>query len=103
MIRQPPRSPLFPYNDALPIWKSYCSRRFGGVTCDDKSAQIYARFDKMSRFVVTGCRFEEGVSRNAGNGFVFRLLLGKKKASMLVLRLPCLYYLFTLHIHICLS
>src|SRR5205807_6703623 len=24
----------------------YCSRRFGGATCDDKSAQIYARFDK---------------------------------------------------------
>src|SRR5438093_10681699 len=56
-------------HDALPIWlrrdavqpdieaerkkrdeieagKSYCSRRFGGATCDDKSAQIYARFDK---------------------------------------------------------
>src|SRR5499427_9962196 len=26
--------------------KSYCSLRFGGATCDDKSAQIYARFDK---------------------------------------------------------
>src|SRR3989449_11491367 len=26
--------------------KSYCRRRFGGATCDDKSAQIYARFDK---------------------------------------------------------
>src|SRR5690625_4586300 len=26
--------------------KSYCSRRSGGATCDDKSAQIYARFDK---------------------------------------------------------
>src|SRR4051812_19470017 len=26
--------------------KSYCSRRFGGAACDDKSAQIYARFDK---------------------------------------------------------
>src|SRR5215468_12419626 len=26
--------------------KSYCSRRFGRATCDDKSAQIYARFDK---------------------------------------------------------
>src|SRR5262245_41798282 len=24
----------------------FCSRRFGGATCDDKSAQIYARFDK---------------------------------------------------------
>src|SRR5687768_13089847 len=26
--------------------KRYCSRRYGGATCDDKSAQIYARFDK---------------------------------------------------------
>src|SRR5438874_12458947 len=29
----------------LEAGKSYCSRRFGGATCDDKSAQIYARFD----------------------------------------------------------
>src|SRR5262249_10242505 len=26
--------------------KIYCSRRFGGATCDEKSAQIYAAFDK---------------------------------------------------------
>src|SRR5258707_13889854 len=26
--------------------KSYCSRRFGGESCDDKFAQIFARFDK---------------------------------------------------------
>src|SRR5690554_7009477 len=26
--------------------KRYCSRRFGGATCDDKSAQIYTRVDK---------------------------------------------------------
>src|SRR6266436_1390819 len=26
--------------------KSYCSQRFGGATGDDKSAQIYALFDK---------------------------------------------------------
>src|SRR5262249_41405364 len=34
---------LYPLSlhDALPI-----CRRFGGATCDDKSAQIYARFDK---------------------------------------------------------
>src|SRR5688500_11743012 len=25
--------------------KRYCSRRFGGATCDDRSPQIYARFD----------------------------------------------------------
>src|SRR5260370_33137938 len=26
--------------------KSYCSRRFGGATCDDKSTQIYSPLDK---------------------------------------------------------
>src|SRR5206468_12212052 len=89
MLRQPPRSTLFPYTtlfrsdenahndksvhgvlnptyqaglrrdavqpdieaerkkrDEIEAGKSYCSRRFGGATCDDKSAQIYARFDK---------------------------------------------------------
>src|SRR5207237_9243508 len=56
MIRRTPRSTLFPYTtlfrserkkrDEIEAGKSYCSRRFGGATCDDKSAQIYARFDK---------------------------------------------------------
>src|SRR5947208_15657544 len=60
MIRRPPKSTLFPYTtlfrsdieaerkkrDEIEAGKSYCSRRFGGATCDDKSAQIYARFDK---------------------------------------------------------
>src|SRR5262247_1177693 len=32
--------------DEIEAGKSYCSRRFGGATCDDKSAQIYARCDK---------------------------------------------------------
>src|SRR5687768_18311423 len=32
--------------DELEAGKSYCSRRFGGATCDDKSGQIYARFDR---------------------------------------------------------
>src|SRR2546422_11738440 len=32
--------------DEMEAGKSYCSPRFGGATCDDKSAQIYARFDK---------------------------------------------------------
>src|SRR5437588_6273682 len=62
-------------HDALPI--CYCSRRFGGATCDDKSAQIYARFDKNDRFVVT--RSEERFSRNAETDLVCRLLLEKKK------------------------
>src|SRR5256884_8273196 len=32
--------------DEIEAGKSFFRRRFGGETCDDKSAQIYARFDK---------------------------------------------------------
>src|SRR5262249_13236356 len=32
--------------DEIEAGKSYCSRRFGGATCDDKSAQIYARSEE---------------------------------------------------------
>src|SRR5437588_13031158 len=31
--------------DAIEAAKSYSSLRFGGSTCDDQSAQTYARFD----------------------------------------------------------
>src|SRR5712675_3588136 len=31
--------------DEIEAAKSHCSRRFGGATCDDKSAPIYARSD----------------------------------------------------------
>src|SRR2546423_5990854 len=90
MIRRPPRSTLFPYttlfrSDEIEAGKSYCSRRFGGATCDDKSAQIYARFDKNDQI----CRHrlrrqnvgrsEERFSRNAETDLVCRLLLEKKK------------------------
>src|SRR2546428_13598882 len=30
----------------IQVGNSICSRRFGGAACDDKSAQIYARFGK---------------------------------------------------------
>src|SRR2546427_10953630 len=32
--------------DEIEAEKCYCSRRFGGAACDDKSAQIYALFYK---------------------------------------------------------
>src|SRR6266700_7597513 len=32
--------------DEIEAGKSYCSRRFGGATCDEKSAQISPRFEK---------------------------------------------------------
>src|SRR3989442_13989708 len=43
---QPDIAPERKKRDEIEAGKSYCSRRFGGATCDDKSAQIYARFDK---------------------------------------------------------
>src|SRR5207253_7235171 len=73
--------------DEIEAGKSYCSRRFGGATCDDKSAQIYARFDKNDwriqpaefyRFHDAE-RSEERFSRNAETDLVCRLLLEKKK------------------------
>src|SRR2546421_13053008 len=33
-------------SDEIEAGKSYCSRLFGGATCQNKSAKIYARFDK---------------------------------------------------------
>src|SRR5206468_956723 len=61
--------------DEIEAGKSYCSRRFGGATCDDKSAQIYARFDKNDWRIQ---RSEERFSRNAETDLVCRLLLEKK-------------------------
>src|SRR2546430_12953761 len=48
--------------DEIEAGKSYCSRRFGGATCDDKTS-----------------RSEERFSRNAETDLVCRLLLEKKK------------------------
>src|SRR5262249_57966507 len=65
--------------DEIEAGKSYCSRRFGGATCDDKSAQIYARFDKNDWRIQ---RSEERFSRNAETDIVCRLLLEKKKLGL---------------------
>src|SRR5437868_11606065 len=99
MTRPHPRSKLFPYTtlfrsavqpdieaerkkrDEIEAGKSYCSRRFGGATCDDKSAQIYARFDKNEQICRHRLRSEERFSRNAETDLVCRLLLEKKNKS----------------------
>src|SRR5205085_10225094 len=81
-IPPPPISTLFPYTtlfrsdavqpdieaerkkrDEIEAGKSYCSRRFGGATCDDKTSAT---------------RSEERFSRNAETDLVCRLLLEKK-------------------------
>src|SRR2546428_216453 len=35
--------------DEIEAGKRYCSRRFGGASCDDQSGQIYEPFDKNDR------------------------------------------------------
>src|SRR5438876_371804 len=72
--------------DEIEAGNSYCSRRFGCATCDDKSAQIYARFDKNDWRIQPAefyrfhdARSEERFSRNAETDLVCRLLLEKKK------------------------
>src|SRR5438477_976282 len=83
MLRRPLRSTLFPYTtlfrsqpdieaerkkrDEIEAGKSYCSRRFGGATCDDKTSATET------------FRSEERFSRNAETDLVCRLLLEKKK------------------------
>src|SRR5438105_2244957 len=67
--------------DEIEAGKSYCSRRFGGATCDDKSAQIYARFDKNEQI----CRHR--LDRKSGSAGMPRPIsyavfcLKKKKKS----------------------
>src|SRR5207249_1471240 len=34
--------------DEIEAGKSYCSRRFGGATCDDKSAQIKSNYQNIT-------------------------------------------------------
>src|SRR5437762_5908565 len=89
MIPQPPTSTLFPYTtlfrsvqpdieaerkkrDEIEAGKSYCSRRFGGATCDDKTSATVT-------FPSLNLRSEERFSRNAETDLVCRLLLEKKK------------------------
>src|SRR5260370_39886221 len=50
--------------DEIEAGKSYCSRRCGGATCDDKYAQTYARFEKNDWQTRARelCRFDGGES-----------------------------------------
>src|SRR5438045_5218781 len=73
--------------DEIEAGKSYCSRRVGGATCDDKSAQIYARFDKNDWRIQPAeiyrfhDRSEERFRSTAETELVCRLLLEKKKTE----------------------
>src|SRR5262249_57863080 len=53
--------------DEIEAGKSYCSRRFGGATCDDKSAQIYARFDKNEQICRHRLRRQNVGDRKSGS------------------------------------
>src|SRR2546430_12415891 len=77
MIRRPPRSTLFPYNDALPI----------SQTCWDLSPWTYERHsrERWARaswcWCTSNCRSEEHTSElQSQSNLVCRLLLEKKKS-----------------------
>src|SRR5260370_1637343 len=59
--------------DEIEAGKSYCSRRFGGATCDDKTSATVT-FPSLNRS-------EERFSRNAETDLVCRLLLEKKNLA----------------------
>src|SRR5258708_5946022 len=61
--------------DEIEAGKSYCSRRFGGATCDDKSSATVT-FPSLN--LISLFRSEERFSRNAETDLVCRLLLSKK-------------------------
>src|SRR5437870_12451446 len=54
--------------DEIEAGKSYCSRRVGGATCDDISAQISAHVDKDDWLIQPAVvsRFVSGILNSAG-------------------------------------
>src|SRR5437762_4982336 len=75
--------------DEIEAGKSYCSRRFGGATCDDKSAQIYARFDKNDWRIQPAEFYRDRKSGSAGmprpiSYAVFCLKKKKKKVKKFI-------------------
>src|SRR5947207_9753005 len=69
--------------DEIEAGKSYCSRRFGGATCDDKSAQIYARFDKNDWRIQPAEFYRDRKSGSAGmpRPISYAVFCLKKKTS----------------------
>src|SRR5207253_1644561 len=69
--------------------KSYCSRRFGGATCDDKSAQIYARFDKNDWRIQPAefYRFHDAEVNSLGYLMSRKIILIKQELLLLVYEL----------------
>src|SRR5438034_3372157 len=72
--------------DEIEAGKSYCSRRFGGATCDDKSAQIYARFDKNDWRIQPAEFYRDRKSGSAGmpRPISYAVFCLKKKNRVLV-------------------
>src|SRR2546430_13401219 len=98
MIRRPPRSTLFPYNDALPISLNYRHRvKFSRIIAADcfwisqqhrplvVSFCLFLERSLSSRiFVVAGIRSEEHTSElQSQSNLVCRLLLEKKKTKII--------------------
>src|SRR2546427_3988125 len=87
MIRRPPRSTLFPYNDALPISAEKTARRLAS-TCSgsDSNSQLQATTARRvwcrGTAVLLPPRSEEHTSElQSQSNLVCRLLLEKKKKA----------------------
>src|SRR5687767_15488050 len=92
MIRRPPRSTLFPYTDALPIWLVCCpaDRRAATLRGATERGGERLRHDRVdgvgdrarSREAYLGLRSEEHTSELQSLAYlVCRLLLEKKKKT----------------------
>src|SRR2546430_10243417 len=77
MIRRPPRSTLFPYNDALPISPAECQSQVPRIALPRTSV---GRPSCLPPFPCTDARSEEHTSElQSQSNLVCRLLLEKKK------------------------
>src|SRR5437868_3143238 len=82
--------------DEIEAGKSYCSRRFGGATCDDKSAQIYARVDakgeplKATSYMAVGFYVAKYVNKKSDMDLAAKGLGAKEWNSSLKTKLSLL-------------
>src|SRR2546430_9146635 len=102
MIRRPPRSTLFPYNDALPILREYADR--GCPQPQQPRTPPAVRISKIKAALGRAAggqpRSEEHTSElQSQSNLVCRLLLEKKKISNL--RAGMLSYTSRIHNYTC--
>src|SRR5256886_13171269 len=102
MIRRPPRSTLFPYNDALPI----STRAWAGAAVKRRRARTVAAVSSgkpaRSHAPMPPSRSEEHTSElQSQSNLVCRLLLEKKKKTHSLVHVPHPVAASNTHLHVC--